>query len=131
MLIKNFDKKKKIGIPTAIGLWCVSKAFINFTIISIISLCLSVFIFCYVLSDEYFEARTSIKIFTAIGVIFLLLSMILTYLPYELGQDSFVLFFSILMISVISFIITFCIKLKDEVMLYLNLKKMNKDREEE
>lgn len=130
MLMKNFDKKKKIGIPLSIGLWCISKALINFTIIAIISLFLSIFIFCYVLSDEYFEARTSIKILVGIGVIFLLLVMMVPLLPSEFGLDSFEVFFTMVMISVISFILAFCVRLKDDVILYINLKKMNKDRDE-
>lgn len=127
MLMKNFDKKKRIGIPAAIGLWCISKAFMNYTLASVISLFLSIFIFCFVLSDEYFEARTSIKIFTGIGIIFLLLIMMVSLLPNELGLDSFEVFIALVSISVISFIIAFCIRLKDDVILYINLKKMNKD----
>lgn len=131
MLIKNFDKKKKIGIPTAIGLWCISKAFIEYTVVSAISLLLSVFIFCYVASEEYFEARTSIKIFVGIGTISFILIMIASLLPNELGIDDFGIFLAMLMITIVSFVIAFCIRLKDDVVICMNLKKMDRDEDEE
>ena len=131
MLMKNFDKKKKIGIPIATGLWCISKAFIEYTVISAISLLLSVFIFCYVVSDEYFEARTSIKIFVGIGILSFIFLMIASLLPYELGLDDFGIFLAMLFITIVSFVIAFCIRLKDDVVISMNLKKMNRDRDEE
>lgn len=119
----EMNMKKKIGIPTAVGLWCLSKVLKEAPFIASLLMLMAIVTFFYTVIEEYMAARRSIRILLGILMTCLLVLCIGLMLPYEIGVFEGQWPLVLLVVMLISGASAFFIPIKDDLLLYFRMQR--------